>query len=103
MNGFTKVLVGIAGLIVVAAVVVAMYLGGFWVSKDATNRQYQVNVNTQQYQAGLVAQERDLARGIATTDSEGLKKNLGMQFCSIFPNLTIVPADIQDVHDQICN
>lgn len=103
MRRTTSVLVAVGLAVVGAAVIAGLYLGGFWVAKDATNRQYQVNVNTQQYQAGLIAQERDRVQGIETSNDEGQKKNLALTFCTVYHDLTVQPEDLALAFSTYCN
>lgn len=46
MNAVSKVIVGIAVAVLVVAVIVGGYLGGWWLNKDINNRQAHLNRTT---------------------------------------------------------
>lgn len=98
----TNTLRGILIALGLAIVAVGIYLGGFWLQKDATNRNYEVTTNTQQYQSGLVSQERDRVTAYTQATDAGQKALIKGQFCSVYDTLTQPPADLAAAHSQIC-
>lgn len=51
MRTAEKVLLGLAGVVVVIAIIVGGYLGGWWLKKDINNRSAHVNRTTFEQQA----------------------------------------------------
>jgi flagellar basal body-associated protein FliL len=92
--------------ILAALVVVGLAVGGwflYWhLAKAGQANRYEVNVGTQQYQAGLIQQERDrvIAYNIAT--DPGQKKAIADQFCAIFPSIVPAPTDLVSANASIC-
>lgn len=69
--------------------------------KGADNR-YEVNTKTQQYQAALVAAQRNRVAGWDAAVDEAQKKNIAQTFCTMQLELTQVPADLAAANDRIC-
>ena len=92
--------VAIGALVIIGCVVA--YLGYWWLNKDSTERQYDVNTGTQQYQNGIISQLRDDARGWQVATDPGQKSLLASQFCAQVLNLTTEPADITASKTTIC-
>jgi hypothetical protein len=89
-----------------AVAAVAVSVGGwygYWaLAGHSQTRQYQVNTNSQQYQCGLVSQERDRVQGFDTATNDAQKNQIAMTFCSVYADLTIVPNDLADAYGRIC-
>jgi hypothetical protein len=93
--------IAIGGLVIILCVVA--YLGYWWLARDTTERQYDVNTQTQQYQAGVAAQLRDDARGWQVATDPAQKSLLASQFCTQY--LIIIdpkPADLVQSNQVIC-
>lgn len=88
----------IAGL----AIITLMYLGYWWLAKDAANRRYEVNTNTQQYQAGLVAAEQSRAQDWRIATDPGQKYQIALTFCSTYPSLTQPLPDLVSNFATMC-
>jgi hypothetical protein len=92
--------------IAVLGVVGILCIGGYglywWIAKDSTARQYDVNTGTQQYQSGLISQERDLVIGYHRTTDDSQKAAISDQFCAIYQQLTPPPADLASAYPTIC-
>ncbi|MCV7174921.1 hypothetical protein [Mycolicibacterium sphagni] len=91
------------GIIVVSVLAIVGYLGYWWLAKDSTGRRYDVNTGTQQYQAGLVAQERDLYIGWNKANDPGQKQAIADQFCAVYPNLKPPTVDLQTAFGKVCS
>lgn len=90
-----------AGLTVVLLSIGGWY--GYWaLAKSGQNNQYNVNTHTQQYQAGLVAQERDRVTGYDAAVDPAQKAQIKTTFCQVYTDLTQPPADIQSAYARIC-
>lgn len=93
MKGF---LLGIVGVLAFGILCVGGYQGYWWLAKSNTSHQYDVNTGTQQYQAGLIQQERDLANGFQASQDPAQKAFISRQFCTIIKNINPVPNDLTD-------
>jgi len=70
---------------------------GYWaLAKKSTSNQYDVNTHNQQYQAGLVSQERDRVQAYDTAVDPAQKQQIKLTFCQVYPNLSPPPADLVD-------
>lgn len=96
------VLLSFVGLILLVAIAVGGWEGGWWLNKANANKQYQVNINTQQYQAGLISQERDNVIGWQSATDSGQKDIIKNTFCTMYLNLTQPPADLVFANSKIC-
>ncbi len=85
-----------------AAVLVAMWFGYWALTKQSVANQYDVNTNTQQYQAGLIGQERDRVTAYDAATDDAQKNNIKTTFCTVYADLTKPPADLQSAHTRIC-
>lgn len=87
-----------AAVLLSIVVIVVVAIGGYklhwWLSNDTADQQYHVNTHTQQYQAGLIGQARDDARGWGAATDPGQKSLLAGEFCAAYADLTQVPDDI---------
>lgn len=97
--------VAMAAVVVAGAVVAAIMIGGWklhwWAAKAAQNNQYQVNTSSQQYQSGLVSQERDRVQGWLNATDATQKSLIGSMFCATYLDLTQVPADLSQAAAEI--
>ncbi len=97
---------GISGLIAMIGIVLVIAVGGYgaywWLAKDTTEKRYEVNTGTQQYQSGLIAQERNLALDYSRAVDPGQKQAIADQFCAIFPNIKPAPTDLATAASTIC-
>lgn len=91
----------IIGILVVAGFIGAWFLYWELALKGADNR-YEVNINTQQYQAALVAAQRNRVAGWDAAVDEAQKKNIAQTFCTMQLELTQVPADLAAAQTRIC-
>lgn len=87
------VLVFIA-LLFITALAIGGWKLGWWLKGANANQQYQVNVNTQQYQASLLDRERNYITGWQTATDQGQKAQIKASFCTVLADLTITPLDI---------
>lgn len=98
-----------AATLLAGLVISALAIGGWklhwWTAEHAVNNQYKVNTGSQQYQAGLVSQERDLVQGYRVATDPGQKAQISAQFCQVYLDLDPAPADLQMAHDTTfhCN
>lgn len=97
-TALTVVLASIA----VVALLVGCWFGYWALTKQAVSNQYDVNTNTQQYQAGLISQERDRVTAYDAATDESQKANIRSQFCTVYADLTKPPADLAAAHTRIC-
>lgn len=93
--------------IILAAVTVAALLTACWFGYWALNRQvisnrYQNDTHNQQYQSGLVSQERDRVQGYDAATDPAQKAQIKATFCQIYPNIDKPPADLVSARNRIC-
>lgn len=93
------IVAAIAGL---AIVCVLAYGGYWWLAKDTTEKRYDVNTGTQQYQNSLIQQNRDRVADIDRTLDPGQKAALTQQFCAIQLTITPPPADLVAASARLC-
>lgn len=98
--------------VVGAAVLTAGTLAGlgygsyelYWhVAKANVAHQYDVNTGTQQFQSGLIAQERNLTIAWHKATDPAQKSAIADQFCAVFQNVQPAPADLVVANTSICN
>jgi Tfp pilus assembly protein PilX len=96
----------VTSTILIAVTVAALLTGawfGYWaLAKRSVANQYDINTNTQQYQAGLISQERDRVTAYDTATDDAQKNNIKTTFCAVYAELTKPPADLASAHDRIC-
>lgn len=102
-NALTGTGLLIVGIVLITVVGVGGYLGYWWLAKDTTQRRYDTNTQTQQYQAGLISQERNLSLDWNRAIDPGQRQAIADQFCQVYPTLNPAPADLVTVHASICN
>lgn len=83
------ILVGLAALAIAGA-----YLIYWAVAEDSTDRRYEVNTGTQQYQAALISQQRDRVQAWHIATDPGQKTQLATTFCQVQTELANPPADL---------
>ena len=92
----------IVGIVLVIIAVVSLTLTYYGLAPWATNRDREINHNSQQYQDATVRQLRDLVVGINTSADAGQKKVLTDQFCAVYNELKDAPADLASQHSSLC-
>jgi hypothetical protein len=97
-----------AGKIALAVLVsVVLIIGGwyaYWgLTKASTANRYDVNTHGQQYQSGLISQERDRVSGYLAATDPAQKRAIADQFCAVYASLDPAPADLAAQHATICN
>lgn len=103
-----------------AAAVIGLCFGGYFaywaIAGDSQDRRNHVNTHSQQYQAGLISQERDRADAYDTLTStiaaekDAVAKqadrvqqiHIKQEFCQVYPDITDVPNDLSQAHSRIC-
>jgi len=85
-----------------AAILVGGWFAYWQIAKAGQSARYDVNTHSQQYQAGLVAQERDLITGYDAATDPGQKAQIRSQFCAIYLQLNPATPDLSLAHDRIC-
>jgi hypothetical protein len=103
-----------------ALVVAGLCIGGwfaYWgLAGSSQDHRNHVNTHSQQYQAGLISQERDraqsydqLAAALAGTHDPAVKsadqsqqEQIKETFCQVFADLTEAPADLTQANARIC-
>lgn len=90
---------------------------GYWsLAKSSQTRRYEVNTQSQQYQGGLVSQERDrvaaydeLGPVIASTTDPSIKSvdeaqqdQIKTTLCEVFVDLNPAPSDLAQANARIC-
>lgn len=102
-SGFGKAIGAVVTAFVIFALIILIgWRVGWWFRTADVQMQRDTNVQSQQYQDGLISQERDRIQAYDTSDDSAQKKQLQMTFCSTYENLVKPPADIQSAHARIC-
>jgi hypothetical protein len=102
VNAFKVTALSVVGLLLLVGIVVGGWQLGWWLNKANANKQYEVNTHTQQYQAGLISQERDDVIGWEQATDANQRDLIKGQFCTIYLNLTQPPADLVFANSKIC-
>lgn len=97
-----QVMAWIAAGLAVIMIAVGIWFGYWWIAKASQSQRYDVNTHSQQYQAGLVAQERDLITGYDAATDPAQKAQIRSQFCAIYLQLNPATPDLALAHDRIC-
>ena len=93
----------VAGTVVATiAIIVGIWYGYWAIARAAQSNRYDVNTHSQQYQAGLVAQERDLITGYDAAIDSGQKQQIKSQFCATYLQLDPPTPDLVLAHARIC-
>lgn len=107
---------GAVFIVVLIVVNLVAWRAGWWFYEQNLNYEYEGNVHSQGYQAGVISQERDLATAIEKDESAvavsqeatvkaGFRAQLEQstrRFCTIYSELTAVPADLGAEHERLC-
>jgi hypothetical protein len=89
-------------VVTIAVLVCGWFL--YWaIAGMAKDNRYKVNVQSQQYQAGIISQLRDTITGYDVARDPAQKKQLQTTFCALYQNLTLIPADLHDAALRICS
>lgn len=97
-----QVMAWIAAGLAVIVIAVGIWFGYWWIAKASQSQRYDVNTHSQQYQAGLVAQERDLITGYDAATDPAQKAQIRSQFCATYLQLNPPTPDLVLAHDRIC-
>lgn len=96
---------GLIALVVVVVVAIGVVIAGWqanwWFAKKNVDRQYDVNVHSQQYQAAQIDQLRNYIQAYNASDDDAQKAQIKSTFCAVFPNLTQPPVDLQEADMRI--
>lgn len=88
-----------AAVFIAAVLVIALGVGGWslywWTQQHGIENRYEVNTHSQQFQSGLISQERDRAQAFGVATDPGQRAQIKAQFCQVYPDITPAPADIQ--------
>ncbi len=93
---YPLIAVGIVGLLV------GIWFGIWFLKGQAQSNQYEVNTHSQQYQAGIVAQERDYANAWRIATDPGQKASIADTFCAEYTQLNPATPDLVDAHASMC-
>lgn len=93
----------IVGVILAVAVSVGLWFGYYALAGANQTANYKVNTNSQQYQAGLVSQERDRIAGFDAAVDSAQKEQIKTTFCQVFTDLKPAPDDLVLANSRICN
>jgi|GEM_PF-2756971 nitrogen fixation-related uncharacterized protein len=97
--------IGGAWLFGIALVLVAVIIGVLtWanIAPWATEKQREINHESQQYQDAQVDRARNLLDGIMIADDKGQKKLLIRRFCSTLENIDDLPDDLAAGSAKYC-
>jgi len=92
----------VAVAITVAALAVGGWFGYWAIAKAGQSARYDVNVNNQQYQAGLIARQRDRVTDYDRSQDDAQRQAIADQFCAEYPTLNPPPADLISANARIC-
>lgn len=90
---------------VVVAVAVALYVGGWWLHEDSTNRGARINRRSYEVQKSYLDKARDY---IVDADADGVTSgqriNIVRRACDLINDLTIeVPSDVANFAGKECS
>lgn len=97
-NGLAVVLATLA----VIAICVGGWFGYWALARQGQSNRYDVNTHSQQYQAGLIAQERDKVSGYDVATDAGQKEQIRQTFCAVYPQLNPPPSDLVSANARMC-
>lgn len=92
----------ILAAVTAVALMAACWFGYWALAKKSTENNYDVNTHNQQYQAGLISQERDRVAAFDVATDAAQKQQIKIAFCQVYPNLSPPPADLVEAHARIC-
>jgi hypothetical protein len=90
------------GLVLVVAIIFGGWAMGWWFKQQDVGLQRDVNRNSQQYQDGLVSQERDRVQAYDMAVDDAQKKQISLTFCAVYQDLVKPPTDIMQAQARIC-
>lgn len=93
----------LAALIVAAVIVFGGWRLGWWFKQQDIGLQRDVNVNSQQYQDGLISQERDRVQAYDAAVDGAQKEQLKSTFCAVYLNIVQPPVDLSQANARICS
>lgn len=93
-RGSAEVGAGILVAIAAVVVVVLLYAGYWFLVRDTTDRRYETDTHSQQYQSAVVAELRDVYGDFNRATNDGQKVALKERFCARVTELTQVPPDL---------
>lgn len=107
MKPFHAVLAGLGAIAVVVLVAIGGWKLHWWMAKSTVEHQYDINTNTQQWNAAKIDQLRNLAHDYGVAQDPGQKSAIGSQFCSIYQVVKPAPPanatdDLYSAHATIC-
>lgn len=97
-RALTYVAIGIATV----AVLVGGWFGYWAIAKAGQTARYDVNVNNQQYQAGLIARQRDRVTDYDRSQDDAQRQAIADQFCAEYDTLNPPPVDLVRAHAHLC-
>lgn len=92
----------IGGILVSALVIFGLWEGYWWLAGQNVQHQRDINHSSQQYQDGLISQERDRAQAYNIATDPAQKKQFADTFCSVYFDIVDVPNDLLSAHSTIC-
>ena len=92
----------LAAAVTLAGLVFGGWLAYWAIAGHGQTRRYEVNTHSQQYQAGLVSQERDRVTAYDVAVDPAQKRQIKVTFCQVYPDLAPPPDDLIIAHDRIC-
>lgn len=92
----------LGGILLTAGLCIGGWYGYWALAKAGQSNRYDVNTHSQQYQAGLVAQERDRVTGYDTATDPAQKAQIRSTFCATYAELDPPTPDLVDAHIRIC-
>ena len=98
-----NIVLAIVGVIAGGALIVGLWFGGWALAGANQTKQYQVNTNSQQFQGGLVSQERDRIAAYDAAVDGAQKQQIKTTFCQVFQDLKPAPDDLVTANSRICN
>jgi len=87
----------VVGLLIFAGVCAGGWFLYWHLAESSQNNRNTVNTHSQQWQAALIASERDRMQGWTAAVAPEQKTYLKNTFCADYLNLTDIPTDVQ--HD----
>lgn len=92
----------ILGLVLVVVSVLVGLLVWAGVTPWATNKQREINHNSQQYQDAQIQEARNLLDGIVISGDQDQKDLLIRRFCATTENINDVPDDLAAGNTKFC-
>lgn len=92
----------LAAAAAVVVIVVGAWFGYWWLARASQSNRYDVNTHSQQYQAGLVSQERDRVQAYDVATDDGQKAQIRSTFCAVYTQLDPPTPDLVEAHARIC-